>query len=102
MSGTGAMVATLGGANMGLGGFFSIGARCHVVWTFDGSNARLYKNGALAKGPLSATQLGAAYAFLLIGGDGIAGPFRGILDDVSLYGTALSAARVLAHYTAGI
>ena len=76
----------------------------HLVGTYDGANWRLYRNGVLV-----ATQAGAVGALVVndadwaIGstGNGWADPFAGSVDEVAIYGYALSASQVLGHYNAG-
>jgi hypothetical protein len=71
-----------------------------AVVTFDGTNGRLYLDGALADGP-DAMTVGAANFFELIGSlyAGAAAQFwNGSVDEVSFYSTVLSASRVATHY----
>jgi hypothetical protein len=81
------------------------GAWHHLVGTFDGSVARIYADGALA-GSSGSTPGDVFYITSgnAIGRDGSCDCFyvNGSLDEVALYGTALSASRVLAHYQAGL
>ena len=77
----------------------------HVVGTYDGTNLRIYVNGALEgtvarPGSVPDSSLGGALAG---GGWGtLPSPaFAGRLDEVAIYGSALSGARVQAHYTEG-
>jgi len=70
-----------------------------IVGTYDGSVQRLYINGAVAAttnptGPLSAN----ANAVHIGSWNGAKEFFAGIVDDAAVYPTALSAARVLAHF----
>lgn len=83
----------------------STGAPHHLVGTYDGTNLRLYVDGALAAGPTAATN---ALAYtgnsLAVGSQSGATPgsyFSGQIDEAAIYNTALSAARVTAHYSAG-
>lgn len=83
------------------------GAEAHVVATYDGNVIRIYLNGFLdsethAPGTISPkppTPLN-----LIESGIGIGNqtqrdrPFKGLIDEVALYPTALSAERILAHY----
>lgn len=76
----------------------------HVAATYDGTTARLYVNGT-ASGTL--TQTGgartSATARLGFGFNAVAAqPFVGTMDEGAVYGTALSAARIAAHYNAAI
>ena len=75
----------------------------HVAGTWDGTNIRLYIDGALigtsgATGPLT---LGSTYAGIGAWTAGYVNEFNGAIDEFAIYGTALSAARILAHYNAG-
>lgn len=105
-------------ANEGIGVLWSTatyndGQWHHVVATFDASdNMRLYADGALVAGPTNyPTASGFTFStFARIGEDlyhGTSGagnlitPLNGSIDEVSIYDTELSAARVLAHYQAG-
>lgn len=83
----------------------------HLVGTWDGTDrkARLYIDGALvattsATATLNLYQAGAPLTASIgrWGGDRTTWTyFDGIIDEVAIYDTALSAARVLAHYEAG-
>lgn len=79
------------------------GVAHHVVATYDGANMRLYVDGALSVGPTAET-----FAITYSGGGANIGAtatpnqfWNGQIDEVALYGAALSAARVTAHYTNG-
>lgn len=81
------------------------GAWHHAVFTWDGTNGNLYLDGALVAGP---TALGpnnlTAGQTVYIGAQNfgsIGGYFNGTLDEVAIYGAALSSTRVTAHYNAG-
>lgn len=78
-----------------------IGELRFVVATYDGANLRLYENGALVS--TQARTLAAPPAVttaLLIGGGGV--PFPGLIDEPFFYASVLSAARIAAHYQAGV
>ena len=73
----------------------------HLVGVFDGDRMRIYRNGSqiasrAAAGPLAATgsdlHLGSSF--------GAYDHFAGTLDEVAIYGRALSAGAVWDHYTA--
>jgi trimeric autotransporter adhesin len=76
----------------------------HVVGTFDGTTARLYVNGLLA-GSAAASYAANAVQPVTIGAWPYLGSwvdqFTGSLDEVAVYSSALSAARVQAHYLLG-
>jgi hypothetical protein len=85
----------------------SIGAGdwSHVVGTYDGSNLRIYVDGALAAGPFaSGLSIPTHTCSFVIGAMfcGKVGFFAGGVDEVAVYGHALSAARVLVHYRVGM
>ena len=73
----------------------------HIVATYDEATARVYVDGVLKASANSNIQLTANSQPLLIGRttDNIR-IFGGTLDEVAVYPTALSAARIQAHYTA--
>jgi hypothetical protein len=77
------------------------GQTYHVVGTYEGTTQRLYVNGvqvasAALTGPASASS-----SPLYIGSwNGSAEFFKGTIDEVAVYGSTLSAARVSAHYNA--
>jgi hypothetical protein len=83
------------------------GAETHVVATYDGRVIRIYLNGVLDSemaAPGSISPKPPTAANLTESGVGIGNqtqrdrPFNGLIDEVALYATALSAARILAHY----
>ncbi|HEV8250104.1 MAG TPA: LamG-like jellyroll fold domain-containing protein, partial [Gaiellaceae bacterium] len=73
----------------------------HVAVTNDNSTAKLYVDGVLVRSATATTQLTANSQSLTIGRstDNVR-IFGGQLDEVAVYGTALSAARIQAHYAA--
>ena len=78
----------------------------HVALTFDGSTARLYRNGAQVATLAAAGQSLATTTNPLRWGDTLSGGvdmnfFGGGLDEVAAYGAALSASQLSSHYTAG-
>lgn len=76
----------------------------HVVVTWDGTVLTLYKNGNSAatntpgSGPSNAAQTTYVGRRWDTSGGGIY--FDGVLDEVAIYGSALSSTRVAAHYSA--
>jgi hypothetical protein len=82
------------------------GTTYHVAMTYDGSNERLYVNGALQA--TTACTGNVDYSSVGSSGLGIGGgqastrtvAFTGTIDDVAVYGTGLTAAKVGAHYAA--
>lgn len=83
----------------------------HLVATFDGTNANFYNNGSLVQTADYSAEINAAgevfvpdlISPLLVGcGPNLnSGLFRGNLDEVAVYASALPAEEVLAHYAAG-
>jgi hypothetical protein len=74
----------------------------HVVGTYDGSQARLYIDGALAAGPTSITgpaNSGATPVEMGAYNNG-AGALIGTLDEAALYDACLTLSQVQAHYAA--
>ena len=73
----------------------------HLVATYDGSNARLYLDGVLQSAAASSLLLAQTVVPLSFGSNAYEGTFyAGRLDEVAVYGHALAANRVLAHYQA--
>jgi hypothetical protein len=73
----------------------------HFVGTFDGSTARAYVDGQLVASN-SATQSLPSFTASLQVGTCVFGQdnYAGAVDEIAIYGAALSPARVLAHYQA--
>ncbi len=76
----------------------------HVVATYDGTNAAIFVDGASVASKASSEQLVTTSSPLTIGAGrgGIYCYFHGALDEVAFYDVALPAARIKAHYLAGI
>jgi large repetitive protein len=77
----------------------------HLVETFDGTTLRLYVNGAQAASGAVAGYTANTGAPLLIGvsdyGSGATEPYPGVVDDVAVYNSALTAAKIRTHYNTG-
>lgn len=74
----------------------------HYVWTKNGTVSKMYIDGVDRTGAVTDSVL-ATNAYWLSVGSGQGGQtLNGTIDEVAIYPTALSAARVLAHYNAGI
>ena len=83
----------------------SANTRYDIVVTYDGTNARLYVNGALVSTGPAASMNGSVGANPLRFGAYSTGPgqyWPGVLDDASFYPSVLSSAQVSAHYQAGL
>jgi titin len=78
------------------------GQTYHVVGTFDGTTRRLYLNGAeVANGALSGGASTTTTGLFIGSWDGFSEFLNGAIDEAAVYGSALPAARVSAHYQAG-
>lgn len=78
------------------------GAVSHIVLTFSSGTLSIYLNGALVGSAITGATAPSATSFLQIGAPSwTGGAMNGLIGEVALYTTALSAARVLAHYNAG-
>jgi hypothetical protein len=79
------------------------GTAHHVAGTYDGSAVRLYIDGAEAAAlPLTGPIDTSAAPLSMASWTGAEEFFSGVLDDVAVYDSVLSAARVRAHRTAGV
>lgn len=75
----------------------------HVAGTADGTTARAYLDGVEVGNVAAGGNSGSEYWFVAgysTGGTGKPAGLYGSVDEVAVYGSALSAARVLAHYNA--
>jgi hypothetical protein len=83
-------------------GAVSTGQIYHVVGTYDGNTQRLYLNGKeVASTPLTGGASSSANALYLGSWGGSGEFFKGTIDEAAVYGSALSATQVSAHYAAG-
>ena len=77
----------------------------HLVETFDGTNLKLYVDGALsASGTVTGYTLNTGGPLLIGATDYGSGPteaFPGLIDDVAVYNRTLSATEVQLHYDSG-
>lgn len=77
----------------------------HVAATYDGSNIRLYINGALDKTQAAPGTLGTGNSPLMVGASfsgtsGVSNLYSGKIDEAAIYGSVLSSARIADHYAA--
>jgi hypothetical protein len=80
----------------------STGTVYHVAAVYNGTDIRLYINGVLDGTPASATGgMGIITRPLEIGVRAGTNFFNGVIDEVAVYGTGVSATRIAAHYAAG-
>ena len=93
-----------GASRSSVSGALSGVAFSHVVATFDGSEIALYINGARVAAPDRSSLERLRPTSLTVGGShgGMDGLFFGAIDEVAIYGKALSPDRVSAHYRAGL
>jgi hypothetical protein len=78
------------------------GQKYHVAGTYDGANMRLYVNGVqVASKALTGGATTSSNPVLIGSWDGGSEFFKGVIDEVAIYRSALSATRVQAHSTAG-
>ena len=97
-------VRTEGGLSTVQSSAVTTGTWQHFVGTYDGASLTLYASGvSLASVPLSGTLVTSATA-LNIGAsdDAPSATFDGAIDEVAIYGSALSATRILAHHQSGL
>jgi len=75
----------------------------HLVGTYDGANWRLYRNGAQvasATAPVGAVTVSNGDWAIGCTGQGWANNYAGGIDEVAIYGTALTSTQVANHYSA--
>ena len=81
-----------------------VGQKYHIVGTYDGTTQKLYINGVLAN---SVPRTGAITTnnenlFMSVWSDSEPEYYSGTLDDVAIYGSALSETRIISHYDVGM
>lgn len=91
-----------------IGAPVTLGTWSHVVGTYDGTTGKLYVNGVLVASASYTTALATSTAPLLIGAAASGATtwdagyyWKGGVDDVAVYPTALSAATIARHWNAG-
>ncbi len=75
------------------------GSWAHVVGTWDGVEQKIYVNGVLC-GAIESTKRPSSISTFYVGYGELAPWFKGVIDEVGYYSTALSAERVYEHYIA--
>ncbi len=84
-------------------GAIAVGGKYHVVGTYDGTTQRLYINGAqVASAALTGAITTNTNAFYIGTWNGSSERFNGVIDEVAVYPTVLSATQVSNHYNTGI
>jgi Concanavalin A-like lectin/glucanases superfamily/Immunoglobulin I-set domain len=80
-----------------------VGVWYHVAFVADGSNTKVYINGALdASAPQTLTPVGSPYPVVIGGGLSTSvNSFNGLVDELSLYNCALTSNQIAAIYAAG-
>jgi hypothetical protein len=97
--------ATVAGAEQILSGGSRLAANTwtHLAATYDGAMQRLYVNGAEVASRAQSGQIGVSTGPLRIGGNGVWGEyFQGRIDEVRVYGRALTPAQIQADMGAPI
>jgi hypothetical protein len=78
------------------------GSTYHVVATYDGATMRIYVNGVqIGSGRSKTGSIRNSGQALNLGSFGGTDNWDGALDEAAVYGSALSASTILAHYNAG-
>jgi len=105
---TGVVLAQMGGGNTGTtAGYAPMGSRTHIVYVYDATSGsaseKIYVNGvqAVTKAPVGTPSWNAAFWEGAYTDPSANYSLLGYLDHRAVYGKALSAERVAAHYTAG-
>ena len=81
-------------------GLIVTGTTYHLALVWDGiSTATIYRNGVSVATGTGNTATPGGVGFWA-GDDAVSDPFSGVIDEVAYYTTALSTARILAHYNA--
>jgi YVTN family beta-propeller protein len=84
-------------------GAIVVGSVYHVVGTYDGATQRLYVNGAqVASAALTGAITTNTTSVRIASWAGGQEFFKGVIDEVAIFPSVLTAAGVLAHYNAGI
>lgn len=78
-----------------------VGQWVHIVGTYDGSNVRLYVNGVLRSTAAQTGSISATASPVIAGSTGHSALYPGTLDEVAIYGYALSQTQITTHYNVG-
>lgn len=83
------------GSQLASSAAITVNAWTHVALTYDGSNLRLYLNGALVSSRAKTGAIGSNANDLYIGGNNPYGEyFRGLVDEVRIYNRALTGSEI--------
>jgi hypothetical protein len=86
------------------GGVAPLNTYTHVVAVWSGTAATLYVNGALADDTIDPSGNGvynaSTSAIFTVAATDSGSPYAGSVDEVALYGTALTPAKILSHFNA--
>ncbi|HEY7120191.1 MAG TPA: LamG-like jellyroll fold domain-containing protein, partial [Tepidisphaeraceae bacterium] len=81
----------------------SLGAWTHLATTYDGANLRLYVNGTLVRTQAVTGAITSSTSPIRIGGDSVWGEyFDGLIDEIRVYGRALSQSEVQADMNTAV
>ena len=80
----------------------AVGSWYHVAVTYDGSTVTIYVNGAYDySGTCSLSTNDATQPLRFAADSAVPDRYGGLLDDVAIFGRALSATEIQLHYDAG-
>jgi hypothetical protein len=91
------LISSVGGTG-GTGNGITITNKFHVAWVWNGSNWALYMNGATTTLGSFASRAGAAVAGVFAFGEN----YQMVMQDLRVYGAALSASDVTGIYNSGV
>lgn len=99
-SSVGGVLNLFDGSSHNVLGVVSDGTAYYLAVTYDGTSLLMYLNGTLKTTVVDALTLFAGFA--IVGNDTFGDFFGGVVAKTAIYGTALSQARITAHYQTGI
>lgn len=84
-------------------GTLSAGQKYHIVGTYDGTNQRLYVNGVqvVSRALTGGITINSYALYVGAWNESTTEFFAGTIDEVAIYGSALSSARIVSHYDVG-